>query len=172
MFEAPTSLCEDICDYFSRICHEEFGDLAEYYMNIVDFSKYGVTMINCSNTGEYLDPLGHCCSDLKIEIRKCTYSNHYDLFYCPPVIYYLACTNVSDSGDLVQDPDCMISEPQTTDMTNNVGAAAGISTVLLFVIAITIVVSLITMWRHWKKKQANSNPTLANRYHYYSCLTI
>ena len=70
VFEPPTSVCEDVCNYLRSLCPEEFLQVSEYFRIRTDLARYGLTMINCSNTGEYLEPLEHCCSDLTIKIRE------------------------------------------------------------------------------------------------------
>ena len=71
VFEPPSSVCEETCDYLRYLCPEEFEALMEYFRSREHIlGRLGVTMINCSNTGEYIAPLDHCCSDLNIEIRK------------------------------------------------------------------------------------------------------
>ena len=73
VFEPPTSVCEETCEYLRYLCPMEFEGLAEYFrIRDADLRPLGVTMINCSNTGDYLDPLDHCCSTLDIEPRKIT----------------------------------------------------------------------------------------------------
>lgn len=70
-FEPPTSVCEDVCERLRNLCPLEFNQLSLYFKsNSKILAPLGVTMINCSNTGEYIDPLHHCCSDLNIDIRK------------------------------------------------------------------------------------------------------
>ena len=70
VFEPPTSVCEDICNYLRSLCPMEWEQASEYFEVRPDLASIGFTMINCSNTGEYLPP-SHCCEDLGIEIRKC-----------------------------------------------------------------------------------------------------
>jgi len=61
MFEPPTSVCEDTCNYVKEKCHYMW----ELYIKA---TRSSLTPINCSNTGEYLDPLPHCCSDVGVDI--------------------------------------------------------------------------------------------------------
>jgi len=69
-FEPPTSVCTEVCSDLKEMCRDgwefvvstlEEGDLR--------LKAHGATFINCSNTGEYLDPLPHCCSDVGIGMR-------------------------------------------------------------------------------------------------------
>ena len=70
VFEPPTAVCEDVCEYLRSLCPEEFAQVVEYFRIRQDLTRLGLTMINCSNTGEYLPPK-HCCSDVAVDIRKC-----------------------------------------------------------------------------------------------------
>ena len=65
VFEPLTSVCEDICNYFHDLCPEIIKDVSNYLNQ-----RYNQTLINCSNTGEGIEPLPHCCSDVGINIRK------------------------------------------------------------------------------------------------------
>ena len=69
VFEPPISVCEDVCSYTHSLCPEIFEAIGQHLVD-ENSTSYGVTLINCSNPGEYLDPVPHCCSDLGIEIRK------------------------------------------------------------------------------------------------------
>lgn len=72
VFEPPTSVCEDVCEYLRSLCPTEFELVEAYFEQRADLlTQYGLTMINCSDTGEYLNELDHCCSDLSIDICKC-----------------------------------------------------------------------------------------------------
>ena len=68
MFEPPASVCQDVCDHLHNLCPLLFEQLEVYFSGTV--TPEGVTMINCSDTGEYIAPLQHCCEDLDIDIRK------------------------------------------------------------------------------------------------------
>ena len=70
VFEAPTSVCEDICNYLRSLCPRVWELLRRHMEDQPIVATLGFTMLNCSNTGEYLHPLTHCCQDLGIEIRK------------------------------------------------------------------------------------------------------
>ena len=79
VFEPPTSVCEDVCHYMDGVCSEQLQQLLETLEQmrgviigntIVPPEEAGLTPINCSNTGEYLEPLPHCCSNAGVEIRK------------------------------------------------------------------------------------------------------
>ena len=67
VFEPPKSVCGGVCDHLRSLCPQRFDQLRAYFNSLSDV---GLTSINCSNTGQYLD-FPHCCSDLDIEIRKC-----------------------------------------------------------------------------------------------------
>ena len=71
VFKPPTSVCEDICEHLRNICPDEFQQLSLHFqLNSGVLQPLGLTMINCLDTGDYISPLQHCCSDLGIEIRK------------------------------------------------------------------------------------------------------
>ena len=70
VFEPPTSVCEDTCNYLRTLCPQEWEFLNQYMEDRPSIAPLGFTMLNCSNTGEYLHPLTYCCQDLGIEIRK------------------------------------------------------------------------------------------------------
>ena len=68
-FEPPTAVCEVVCRYISQICPEQW-ELFSSIVENADNLPSGFTFINCSNTGEYLQPLPYCCVDAGIQIRK------------------------------------------------------------------------------------------------------
>ena len=81
VFEPPTSVCMETCNYLRELCPNEWNDIVAYFEeNDATIRSYGATFINCSNTGEYLNPLPHCCSDVGIDIRMfntaCCYSTY------------------------------------------------------------------------------------------------
>ena len=70
IFEPPTSVCEEVCRYIVRLCPEQWQEM----MDLIEVSRRtgsgtGLSLINCSNTGEHLEPLPHCCSYAGVEIR-------------------------------------------------------------------------------------------------------
>ena len=70
-FRPPTSVCQDVCEHLRNLCPLEFMQLMKHFETNAQFlAPEGLTMINCSNTGDFIDPLQHCCSDLDIVIRK------------------------------------------------------------------------------------------------------
>ena len=78
-FEPPNSVCMESCNYLQETCLSQWNQVAAFFEENSSLARrYGVTFINCSNTGEYLNPLPHCCSDLGIDIRTyvllCCYS--------------------------------------------------------------------------------------------------
>ena len=74
-FEPPTSVCDYVCKYLESVCPQVIDEIRIYFeTNEKKLAPRGLTMINCSNTGEYLPPNQHCCTNLDIEIRK--------FFYC------------------------------------------------------------------------------------------
>ena len=87
VFEPPTSVCEDVCEYLRNLCPDLFEQMALYLeLNAAVLAPVGLTMINCFITGDYLSPLQHCCTDLNIEI--CEFWIHplsfiYNVLYTP-----------------------------------------------------------------------------------------
>ena len=72
VFEPPTSVCAEECKYVAETCStvwEQLTTFIETYKNIGQ--RYGLTTLNCSNTGEYLffESYSVCCSDVGIDIR-------------------------------------------------------------------------------------------------------
>ena len=70
VFEPPTSVCKDVCNYLRSLCLVEYEFVLDYFQQRPGLLLAGLTLINCSNTGEYIEPLPHCCSDVGIDIRK------------------------------------------------------------------------------------------------------
>ena len=71
VFEPPTSVCEDVCEHLRNLCPDQFQQLSLHFLLNADvLAPAGLTMINCMNTGDYISPLQHCCSDLDIKIRE------------------------------------------------------------------------------------------------------
>ena len=68
VLELPTSVCMETCKSVQEICPLEWERLLTYYeANDIFFRRNGLTFINCSNTGEYLNPLPYCCSDVGVD---------------------------------------------------------------------------------------------------------
>ena len=65
VFEPPSSVCEETCSYVRNTCDDGWNLLVLYIKDKTN----GLIPINCSNTGEYLDPLPYCCSDVGIDMR-------------------------------------------------------------------------------------------------------
>ena len=72
VFNPPTSVCGEVCDYLQSLCPDEFASATAHFGGQPRLMELGFTMINCSHTGEYLEPLQYCCSDVDVEIRKYT----------------------------------------------------------------------------------------------------
>lgn len=70
VFKNPTSVCQDVCMYLQSLCPIVFEQLEKYFTSNQQLVSVGMKMINCSNTGDFISPLQHCCEDLDIEIRK------------------------------------------------------------------------------------------------------
>lgn len=65
VFELPTSVCMGTCNYVKEKCANMWDLLELYAKNTTDI----LTPINCSNTGEYLNPFPYCCSDVGVNTR-------------------------------------------------------------------------------------------------------
>ena len=65
VFKPPTSVCKETCNYVKEKCDNMWNIFELYIKNTTDV----LTPINCSNTGEHLDPLPYCCSDVGIDLR-------------------------------------------------------------------------------------------------------
>ena len=70
VFKPPTSVCDDICNHLFDLCPAEFEFALQYFEQRPGLVQAGLSFINCSNTGEYLEPLPYCCSDVGVSIRK------------------------------------------------------------------------------------------------------
>ena len=67
-FKPPTSVCMETCNYLRETCPNAWNAALAYIERNEDEARaYGATF-NCSDTGEYLNPLPHCCSNLGIDI--------------------------------------------------------------------------------------------------------
>ena len=68
--KSPTSVCEEVCRYVFELCSEQWEEILETLKDAsFVFEASILSSINCSNTGEYLEPLPHCCSYVGVEIR-------------------------------------------------------------------------------------------------------
>jgi len=68
----PTYGCAKECNYVAEICFTEWEQLRTFIETHRDTGQcYGLTPLNCSNTGEYLffESYSVCCSDVGIDIR-------------------------------------------------------------------------------------------------------
>ncbi len=62
-FMPPPSICADDCIRFhDGVCKEVLVGLKEYFDEISVES--GLSLLNCSNPGEFIDPIPHCCVGL------------------------------------------------------------------------------------------------------------
>ena len=177
VFESPESVCEDVCEYLITLCPELYVLLEEHFNERPELLPYGVDLINCSNTGQYLQPLNYCCSDLSINIRKC----HW--IVCEQIIVLLsssiACTKVNDSGELVSIPSCLSTsvavpqpstEPRSKENGVSVGGIVGIScAIIIIVVGISIGVIFVALLllrkrKNQKEMQKIKDFTLLQRY--------
>ena len=68
-FKPPTSVCMETCNYMQETCPNEWNLVLAYFEEVdISARNHGATFINCSDTGQYLNPLPHCCSNLGIAI--------------------------------------------------------------------------------------------------------
>ena len=67
LFEPPTSVCMEVCNYLGDLCPSEWEQAVTFFE--VNEALFYEAFINCSNTGEYLDPNPYCCSDVGVDIR-------------------------------------------------------------------------------------------------------
>ena len=115
-FEPPISICDYVCEHIESLCPEVVDEIRIYFENNKNIlAPLGLTMINCSNTGEYLPPFHqNCCTNLDIKICKFTSCviNAVVKFH-PPFIP--ACTK---GNGQVLDSHCVGSEftPSPTHM--------------------------------------------------------
>ena len=187
-FRPPTSVCQDVCEHFRNLCPLEFMQLMEHFETNADFlAPEGLTMINCSNTGEFIDPLQHCCSDLDIEIRKWLQRHLYpsNNYVCNLLLHApAACMKVNGSGDLVPDPECVKSNsvvgPTPLEEMKKGGSNLGVSlgaslTVVLVIMVVTVSVTgilLVLRKRNIKKQKEIERDTVAFERYYVHCLWI
>ena len=61
---ALVSICPEECFYVQNSCSQIWNDLER----LLKVSGTDLRFINCSNPGEILDPLPHCCVDARITI--------------------------------------------------------------------------------------------------------
>ncbi len=63
-FSPPPAMCTDDCLIVTEdICKTEFVTLRKYFFESVPSSMeaLGLDVINCSDPGQFIDPLPHCC---------------------------------------------------------------------------------------------------------------
>ena len=62
-FQPPTSVCSETCHNLKHLCPREWDIVVQTFeQNRVILEVDGLLFIDCGNTGQYLDPLPHCCS--------------------------------------------------------------------------------------------------------------
>ena len=63
----PQAICRDECEYFSiDLCPDKWQTISNFFETDPFFESVGVSLVNCSNPGEILEPLPHCCTNLGI----------------------------------------------------------------------------------------------------------
>ena len=153
-YEPPTAVCGDVCTYLRNLCPDEYEQLAGYFSVKAEwFVPYGLTMINCSNTADYLPSVQHCCTDLDIEIRMLQISTiSLYLFHSP------ACTQVNDSGYPVPDPKCV---PSASNGETNIGVFLGIPFTLLIVTVVVVSMIFISVSRKLRNRKQTERLTIS-----------
>ena len=144
VFQLPTSVCEDVCKHFRSVCSEVVNDLNVYYTSNAEiFEQMGVRAMNCSNTGDSLDKLEHCCTDLGIKTQ-------ITISVTPPP----DCTKANDT---VHNPKCVRSTSSQSVPTNAlIGTSIGVSLVIM--VTITIFISLLVK----KTRKCSRVSTISN----------
>ena len=113
-----------------------FNELDVYYKNNVEvFEQMGLTALNCSNTGDSLDQLKYCCTDLGIKPQSKT-----------PVARPPNCTKANNT---VPNSECVRSDSSLSESTKAViGASIGIAFVLIATVTILISLLIKKTWNH------------------------
>ena len=70
MFDPPKEVCSDTCVFIrDELCPMEWELASRHFNSIIEFiTNFGLNFIDCNNTGAFIDPLPHCCSNAGIEI--------------------------------------------------------------------------------------------------------
>ena len=68
-FNPPAALCQETCEYVQSLCPSEWDQVAQYFERE---RPLGTNFINCNATGDYLEPLPHCCTNAAIVIPNNT----------------------------------------------------------------------------------------------------
>lgn len=69
LFEPPSSLCMETCNSLADTCPFEWEQMVNYFeTNHTILSP--IALIDCNNTGEFLNPVPHCCVDLGVNMCK------------------------------------------------------------------------------------------------------
>ena len=69
MFEPPSSVCEEACTELSKLCPIGWAQVVSFFeLNEVNAAPLGLSLIDCSNSGKYLNPIPNCCSNIGINI--------------------------------------------------------------------------------------------------------
>ena len=197
IFQSPTSVCIEFCNYLQETCPFEWEIVIGYFEeNDFWLRPIGLTFINCSNTGEYLDPLPYCCSDVGLQIRMFSFIIGVIDLYVQKKVYFIytytyvcylhtACTELDGSGNLVSDPACFSStstvaqpspsptvSPGSSHQTSGslaITVGSVCATVAVLLLMMTGVVMCILIKKHGKKSKLKgdiSEPWSPTRYIY------
>lgn len=72
-FVPPPAICHDECLAASEVlCPDEFNGYTSFVEDIssTDFEALGFNVVNCSNPGQYINPLPHCCYTVTGERKR------------------------------------------------------------------------------------------------------
>ena len=70
-FEPPAAVCPSACRIPSLECPDEWARVVNVFQdNDAIINAEGLYLINCSDTGEHLHPVPHCCHNAGINTRK------------------------------------------------------------------------------------------------------
>ena len=75
-FTPPVSLCPEECLYIQNQCLDKWNQLER----LLGIPGSYLSFINCSNPGQILDPLPHCCVDAGITIAGQTQHSSIEIF--------------------------------------------------------------------------------------------
>ena len=70
-FEPPAALCPSACHIPSLLCPDAWANVVNVYETNIDIVNMdNLHLINCSDTGEHLHPVPHCCHDAGINTSE------------------------------------------------------------------------------------------------------
>ena len=70
-FEPPATVCPSACRVPSLVCPDEWDKIVNLYeVNAAFIDTENFYFINCSDTGQHLRPVPHCCHNAGINTSK------------------------------------------------------------------------------------------------------